>query len=90
MNELERETSKELRLAFFESGVLRKDVAARMGISAPYFSLILNGERPAPPDFAQDCRNAIELIQWAEAAAAKAREDVLAGGEGTHGHESTR
>ena len=64
-----------------EAGIRRQDLAAQLGYSETMFSLYLHGKRPAPEGFKERVAAALDLLEVAERAAAKARERVLAEGE---------
>ena len=72
---------QKLRYMILEAGVKKKDVAARLGMKPPAFSLLLSGHRRPPKlfTFLEECEKAIAVCQEANRAAEEAKEAVIKG-----------
>ena len=68
-----------IRTRIFQLGISQERVALAAGYDPTLFSRILNGIRPAPPDFEVRVNATLDKLEAAEKAAQEARERVLAG-----------
>lgn len=68
-----------LRLEIARTGIRRKHVADKLGMTESRFSRILSGNAPAPEGFRLDCEDAIQIVQEAERAAREAFGKVMGG-----------
>ena len=64
-----------------ETGLRVRDVAMQLGISETAVTAILNERSPLPEGFGERVHGALDRLEAAEAAAAEARQKVLAEGE---------
>ena len=70
---------RDLKAEIVRRGVRQQDVAQQIGIDMSTCSLILNGHRAPPPDFARRVTAALDRLERAERAADTARQKVLGG-----------
>ena len=68
---------RDLKAEIVRRGVRQQDVARQIGIDMSTCSLILNGHREPPADFARRVTAALDRLEKAERAADKARQKVL-------------
>ena len=73
------DSTARIRGRMAEIGVTQQDLADHLGINPTLMNHILNGRRPAPPDFEANATAALDLLEAAEEAAQKERARVLAG-----------
>ena len=78
---MELEFTSMVRVRISRLGLRQEQVATAAGYDPTLFSRVLNGRRPAPPDFEQRVTGALDRLEAAEKAAQEARERVLAGGD---------